>query len=161
MVHQKSDQRFELDDLDKQILHILHEKADTPYTDVARELSVSSGTIHVRMRRMEEHGVVINSRLVLSPKSLGLNICAFIGVYLKDGTEYLDAKNAILQIPEVIELHYVTGNYSIFAKIRCKDTEHLMELLNKKVQGINGVQRTETFISLEELGPRPLPLDHV
>jgi Lrp/AsnC family transcriptional regulator for asnA, asnC and gidA len=161
MVQNKTDQKFELDDLDKQILEILHEKADIPYTDVARLLSVSSGTIHVRMRRMLENGVVLNSRLVLNPNALGLGICAFIGIYLKDGTEYKHAKDSLLAIPEIIELHYITGNYSIFAKIRCKDTNHLMELLNQKVQRVEGVQRTETFISLEEIGPRPLPLNHV
>ena len=50
-------------------------------------------------------------------------------------------------IPEVIECHYTTGNWSIFAKLLCQDNEHLMELLNKKIQSVKGVSRTETFIS--------------
>ncbi len=141
---------FELDELDKQILQILMKDASVPYTDIARELNVSGGTIHVRMKKMQEAGIVLGSRLVVSPPKLGYDICAFIGVYLEKGSEYRKALEDMRAIPQVVELHYTTGLYSMFAKIVCRDTRHLREVLNDKIQVIAGVQRTETFISLEE-----------
>lgn len=141
---------YVLDELDKQILQILMRDAGVPYTDIARELNVSGGTIHVRMKKMQDAGIVQGSRLVVSPPKLGYDICAFLGIYLEKGSEYRRALENLRQIPEVIEMHYTTGIYSMFAKIVCRDTRHLREVLNDKIQVIPGVQRTETFISLEE-----------
>ena len=61
-----------------------------------------------------------------------------------------DAVKKLDEIPEIIECHYTTGNWSIFLKILCRDNEHLMNILNKKIQTIKGVSRTETFISLNQ-----------
>lgn len=141
---------YTLDELDKQILQILMRDAGVPYTDIARELNVSGGTIHVRMKKMQDAGIVQGSRLVVSPPKLGYDICAFLGIYLEKGSEYRKALEDMRKIPEVIEMHYTTGIYSMFAKIVCRDTRHLREVLNDKIQVIPGVQRTETFISLEE-----------
>jgi len=146
----KSNARNELDQLDRSILKILLNDANTPYTDVARELEVSSGTIHVRMKRMAEIGVVQGARLIVSPNMLGFDICAFVGIYLEKGTAYRSAVEAMREIEEVVELHYTTGNYGMFAKLICRDTQHLREVLNEQIQLIPGVQRTETFISLDQ-----------
>ena len=95
-------------------------------------------------------GVIKGSQLLVNPTAVGYDICAFIGVFLEKGSEYNDAVQQMQQIPEIVELHYTTGSYSMFAKIICRDTNHLRETLNEKMQTIAGVQRTETFISLEE-----------
>jgi len=149
---------FEPDELDKAILKILMRDANVPYTDIARELSVSGGTIHVRMKKMQEAGVVQGARLIVSPDALGFDITAFIGVYFDKGTAYQRVREEVLRIPEVIESHYTTGVYSMFLKVICRDTRHLRQVLNEKIQGIEGVQRTETFISLEESVHRELSL---
>ncbi len=146
----KANSRNELDDLDRSILKILLRDANTPYTDVARELEVSSGTIHVRMKRMAEIGVVQGARLIVNASLLGFDVCAFVGIYLEKGTVYRSAAQAMQAINEVVELHYTTGDYSMFAKLICRDTQHLREVLNDKIQLIAGVQRTETFISLDQ-----------
>ena len=149
---------FEPDDLDRSILRILMRDANVPYTDIARELAVSGGTIHVRMKKMQEAGVVQGARLVVSPTALGFDITAFIGVYFDKGSAYTMVREQIMQIPEVIESHYTTGLYSMFLKVICRDTRHLRQVLNEKIQRIDGVQRTETFISLEESVQRELSL---
>ncbi|WP_242926076.1 Lrp/AsnC ligand binding domain-containing protein [Pontibacter vulgaris] len=141
---------YEIDKLDKQILTMLMQDVTRPYTDIAKELSVSGGTIHVRMKKLNELGVVKGSQLLVNPTAVGYDICAFIGVFLEKGSEYKEAVAQMRQIPEIVELHYTTGSYSMFAKIICRDTQHLRETLNEKMQTIPGVQRTETFISLEE-----------
>jgi Lrp/AsnC family transcriptional regulator for asnA, asnC and gidA len=147
---QKTPPDLEIDKLDKQILAILIEDAMVPYTDIAKKLLVSGGTIHVRMKKLQEMGVIRGNNLSINPTRIGYDVCAFLGIYLNKASEYRDAVKELERIPELVEMHYTTGTYSMFAKIICKDTKHLREVLNEKIQVIRGVQRTETFISLEE-----------
>lgn len=124
--------------------------ATLPYTEIAKELLVSGGTVHVRMKKLEEMGILKGSHLFINHAKIGFDICAFLGIFLRKGSEYNDAVAKMQEIPEIVELHYTTGSYSMFAKIICRDTQHLRQVLNEKIQAIKGVRRTETFISLEE-----------
>ena len=99
---------------------------------------------------MVDLGVVTGSQLIINPAVVGYDICAFIGVFLDKGSAYLDVREQMKAIPEIVELHYTTGIYSIFAKVLCRDTNHLREVLNEKIQPMSGIQRTETFITLEQ-----------
>lgn len=141
---------LEIDKLDRQILHLLMQNVNRAYTDIAKELGVSGGTIHVRLKKMTEMGIVQGAQLLIDPTAIGYDICAFIGVFLEKGSAYKEVVEQMRGIPEIVELHYTTGSYSMFVKIICRDTKHLREVLNVKIQGIPGVHRTETFISLEE-----------
>ena len=152
-------QNFELDNLDTQILCILMEDATIPYTEIAKKLIVSGRTIHVRMKKMQELGVIKGSHLIIDPQKIGYDICAFLGIYLEKGSQYKDAVENLRAIKEVVELHYTTGSYSMFAKIICRDTNHLRQVLNEDIQGVKGIQRTETLISLEESIKRQISLD--
>ena len=124
--------------------------AKVPYTEIAKKLIVSAGTIHVRMKKMEEAGIVKNSRLHINYELLGFDMTAFLGIYLEKGSTYTDVIQKLNLIPEIVEAHYTTGVYSIFAKIRCKNTKHMRQILNEEIQSIKGIQRTETTISLEQ-----------
>jgi Lrp/AsnC family transcriptional regulator for asnA, asnC and gidA len=147
-----------LDKLDIQILSILMNDATVPYTEIAKKLIVSGGTIHVRMKKLTEMGIVKGSELIIDPSKMGYDISAFIGVYLEKGSLYHDVAKEMRKIPEVVELHYTTGIYSMFAKLICRNTLNLREVLNDKIQVIKGIQRTETFISLEESFKRQIQL---
>jgi len=149
---------FEIDKLDLDILSILMENAQTPYTDIAKRLGVSGGTIHVRMKKLTDHKLVKGSHLEIDPHLLGYDISAFVGIYLEKGSRYNDAAIRLSEIPEITEIHYITGSYSILLKIVCRNTKDLRHVLNDKIQPIEGVARTETFISLEETLVRPLNL---
>ena len=149
----------EIDNLDIQILSILMKNATTPYTEIAKELIVSGGTIHVRMKKLEELGVIKGASLEVDPQKLGFDITAFLGIYLEKGSQYNDAVKQLKEIKEIVELHYTTGEWSIFAKIVCHDTQHLREVLNEQIQSVNGIARTETFISLEESIKRQISLE--
>ena len=140
----------EIDQLDRQILAKLVEDGKTPYTDIAKQLFVSSGTIHVRMKKLEQLGIVKGSSLIVDYQKLGYDITAFLGIHLDKSSLYDDVVDLLKQIPEIVEANYTTGMYSIFTKIVCKDTNHLRQVLHDKIQKISGIQRTETFISLEE-----------
>jgi len=146
----------EIDQLDRQILAKLIEDGKMPYTDIAKQLYVSSGTIHVRMKKMEQMGIVLGSSLTVDYQKLGYDITAFLGVYLDKSSLYDEVAEQLKQIPEIIEANYTTGLYSIFARIVCKDTNHLRVVLHDKIQKIPGIQRTETFISLEQSINRPV-----
>jgi Lrp/AsnC family transcriptional regulator, regulator for asnA, asnC and gidA len=146
----------ELDEVDKQILAILMKNAKTPYTDIAKMIHVSGGTVHVRMNKLEQLGIVTGATLTIDYTKLGYDISAFLGIYLDKSSLYDEVSDQLKQIPEVVSAHYTTGIYSIFAKIICRDTAHLKEILHDKIQQINGIQRTETFISLQESINRPI-----
>ncbi|MCB0689113.1 MAG: Lrp/AsnC ligand binding domain-containing protein [Saprospiraceae bacterium] len=146
----------DIDKLDRQILSILMQDAKMPYTDIAKKLFVSGGTVHVRMRKLEQMGVVQEANLKVNYSLLGYDISAFIGIYLDKSSMYNEVIGSLRKIPEVVAAHYTTGNYAIFARVVCKDTQHLREVLSVKVQSIPGIQRTETFISLEESIDRPI-----
>ena len=148
----------ELDDVDKQILAILMKNAKTPYTDIAKQIHVSGGTVHVRMNKLEQLGIVTGATLSIDYAKLGYDISAFLGIYLDKSSLYDEVSNQLANIPEVVAAHYTTGIYSIFAKIICRDTAHLKEVLHDKIQKINGIQRTETFISLQESINRPVSI---
>jgi Lrp/AsnC family transcriptional regulator for asnA, asnC and gidA len=148
--YQVGNEKISLDKVDLQILSILMKDATVPYTDIAKKLLVSGGTIHVRMKKLNEMGVVKGSELIIDPSKMGYDISAFIGVYLEKGSLYHNVAKELGKIPEVVELHYTTGIYSMFAKLVCKNTQNLRDVLNEKIQSIKGIQRTETFISLEE-----------
>jgi Lrp/AsnC family transcriptional regulator, regulator for asnA, asnC and gidA len=150
---------YEIDKLDRQILSMLMQNVNRAYTDIAKELGVSGGTIHVRLKKLNEMGIVQGAQLLVSPAAIGYDVCAFIGVFLEKGSEYKDAVAQMRLIPEIVELHYTTGTYSMFVKLICRDTKHLREVLNEKIQVIDGVQRTETFISLEDSISRQITID--
>ena len=146
----------DIDQLDRQILSKLVEDGKTPYTDLAKQLYVSSGTIHVRMKKMEQLGIVKGATLVIDYAKLGYDVTAFLGIYLDKSSLYDEVAEHLKQIPEIVEANYTTGLYSIFARITCKDTNHLRLVLHDKIQKIPGIQRTETFISLEQSINRPV-----
>jgi Lrp/AsnC family transcriptional regulator for asnA, asnC and gidA len=110
------------------------------------------------MKKMQTLGIVKGSQLLIDYTKIGWDICAFLGIYLDKSSLYADVAKQLEDIPEVVNIHYTTGIYSIFAKIICRDTQHLREVLHDKIQKVNGIQRTETFISLEESLIRNTPL---
>lgn len=149
----------ELDKTDRQILAILMRDANTPYTDIAKRIHVSGGTIHVRMKKLRQMGIVQSANLQVDYSKLGYDISAFLGIYLDKSSLYSSVIQELERISEVVEAHYTTGIYNIFARIICKDTDHLRRILHDKLQHIDGIQRTETFISLEESVSRPIDIE--
>lgn len=144
-----------LDNVDREILSILSKDAKTSYAEIGKKLFVSGGTIHVRIKKLTEMGIIIGSRISIDYQKLGYDVIAFLGIYLERSQLYEQVSADLSEIPEIISSHYTTGEYSIFAKVICKDTNHLRDLLAKKIQKIGGIARTVTFISLEEGINRP------
>lgn len=150
--------QIEIDGIDKEILRDLMEDARKPILQIAKKIGISGAAIHQRLKKLEQAGVISGSKFVVDVKVLGYSTMAFVGVYLDKAISNPEAVKELKKIPEVLECHYTTGNWSIFIKIICKDNEHLMQLLNKKIQAIKGVSRTETFISLDQQIDRQIQL---
>lgn len=150
---------FQIDNLDKKILSIVKNNARTPFLEVGKACDVSGAAVHQRVHKLMKEGVITGSEFILNPKKVGYLTCAYIGVFLEKASLYSDVAKRMEQIPEVVECHYTTGNYSIFIKIYAKNNEHLRNILTEHLQSIPGIARTETFISLEESFRRQLPVE--
>jgi len=142
--------KLNLDKLDFQIIQEMMENAEISYADLGKKLFVSGGTIHVRIKKLEEQKVVKGRKLAVDLKALGYDVIAFIGIYLEKSSLYDTVAKELKKIPEIVRLNYTTGNYSMFAEIVCKDIQQLRHVLHDKLQNIKGIERTETFISLDE-----------
>ena len=139
-----------IDKLDLQIIQAMMQDAEISYADLGKQFFVSGGTIHVRIKKLEELGIVKGKRLAVDLKVLGYDIIAFIGIYLEKSSLYDTVALALKNIPQVVRVNYTTGNYSMFVEIVCKDIQQLRFVLHDELQKIKGIERTETLISLEE-----------
>jgi len=126
------------------------ENAEISYADLGKKLFVSGGTIHVRIKKLEEIGVAKGTKLNVDIKTLGYDVIAFIGIFLEKSSLYDTVAKELRKIPEIVRLNYTTGNYSMFAEVICKDIQQLRFVLHDELQKIKGIERTETFISLDE-----------
>lgn len=142
--------KLNLDKLDLQIIQEMMGDAEISYADLGKKLFVSGGTIHVRIKKLEESGVVKGKKLSIDLKALGYDVIAFIGIYLEKSSLYDSVAKELKKIPQIVRLNYTTGNYSMFAEIVCKDIQQLRFVLHDELQKIKGIERTETFISLDE-----------
>ena len=142
--------KLNLDKLDLQIIDAMMDNAEISYAELGKKLFVSGGTIHVRIKKLQEYNIVKGSRLNVNLKLLGYDITAFVGIYLEKSSLYDVVAKELMKIPEIVRLNYITGNYSMFIEIVCKDITQLRNVLHDDLQKIKGIERTETFISLEE-----------
>ena len=147
-----------IDKIDKQILQIIMHNARTPSKDIAVVCGVSRAAIHQRIQRLIDLKVITGSGYHVSHKALGFTTCTYIGINLERGAMYRDVVPQLEKIPEVVECHYTTGPYTMFIKLYARDNDHLMDLLNNKIQQIHGITGTETLISLDLSIDRELPI---
>lgn len=147
-----------IDALDTKILSLLSSNARMPFKDVAAECGVSRAAIHQRVQHMIENGVITGSGFDVNPKSLGYNTCTYVGITLERGSMYKTVVERLLHIPEIVECHFTTGPYTMLVKLYARDNGQLMDLLNNKMQCIDGVVATETLISLEQSIKREVPV---
>lgn len=137
-----------LDKLDLDILNILVRDCKKPYLEIARMCHVSGGTIHVRMKKMEELGIIVGYNISLDLQKLGFDVCCFAGIFTDNASSLNKIIKELKKINEVTELYLTTSDFDILVKIICKNTSHLQDILINKINRVDGVQRTTTFITL-------------
>ena len=141
--------KFKLDEIDYKVLDLLIDNSRIPYTDIAIKLLISAGTVHVRIKKMEDAGIISGSSLKLDYKKLGYTFIAYIGIFLEKTHLTNEVLEKLNSIPFVTVAHITTGRFNIYCKIRSKNTNHAKEIIFM-IDDIDGVSRTETMISLEE-----------
>lgn len=146
-----------IDALDEQILKLIAGNARIPFLEVARECHVSGAAIHQRVQRLTKMGILKGSQYVLDPEKIGYETCAYVGLFLKDPSDFDKVVEKLRTIPEVVECHYTTGDYDIFIKIYAKNNHHMLSIIHDKLQPL-GLQRTETIISFHEAINRQMPI---
>lgn len=139
----------EIDEIDKTILMYLIENTRLPFTEIAKKMNVSAGTIHVRVKKMEEAGIIKGTTLITDYDQMGYQFVAYLGLLLAKTNKIHQVLEELYKIPNVTVAHIVAGKYNIFCKIRARDTSHAKDLIFQ-IDGIEDVMRTESMISLEE-----------
>lgn len=147
-----------IDNLDKSILTTLQSNARISYAEMAKSFGVSPATIHVRIEKLRQAGIITGTHVHVDTRKLGFDVCCFIGINLARAGDYPSALAQLRALPEVIEAHYTTGKYSIFVKVMVPSIDDLQQLLINKIQSITEVQATETLISLQQPIQRPVPV---
>lgn len=150
-----------IDSIDRKILQYLVRNARMPFLEIARECGISGAAIHQRVKKLDEMGVILGSRLEVDPKSLGFDVCAIVGIRISEPSMSDETVAALKNVPEIVECHFITGEYNMMMKIYCLDNEHLMHTLFDKILPIQGVIKTETFISLREIFSRQIDVRHL
>ena len=150
-----------IDNLDRQILEIISQNARIPFKDVAAECGVSRAAIHQRVQRLIDLGVIVGSGYHVNPKSLGYRTCTYVGIKLEKGSMYKAVVAEMQKIPEIVECHFITGNFNILVKLYCLDNEHLMKTIFDGILRIQGISTTQTFISLNEAFQRQVSIDFI
>lgn len=149
-------EQLKIDGIDKILLNGLMKDARVSINQLAKQVGISGAAVHQRLKKLEKSGLISGSQIIINPKKMGYSTVAFVGIYLDKAMNNPAAVAQLKKIDEVIECHYTTGNWSILVKIICRDNEHLMGVLNNQIQKIQGISRTETFISLDQQIARQL-----
>lgn len=150
--------KLNFDKLDNQIINVMMNDSEISYAELGKKLFVSAGTIHVRIKKLQDLKIITGTRMTINTKLLGYDCTAFVGIYLEKSSLYDLVATELEKIPEIVRLNYITGNYSMFIEIVCTDITQLRKVLHDDLQNIKGIERTETFISLQEGFNRRVPL---
>lgn len=142
--------KVDMDHIDHRILRLLMKNARMPYLEIARECGISGAAIHQRVKKLTDLGVILGARLTVDPKSLGFDVCAIIGIQLRDVALHGSTVETLRGVAEVVECYFLTGKYNVLIKVYCRDNEHLMHTIFDKILTVPGITSTETFISLNE-----------
>ena len=150
-----------LDAIDRKILKFLVRNARMPYLEIARECGISGAAIHQRIKKLEDTGVVMGSRMIVNPKMLGFDVCAFVNLRIQDPMLSTSVAERIKLIPEVVECHFITGTYNAMLKLYCVDNDHLMRTIFDGILRVQGISTTQTYISLNEAFQREPHIDYL
>lgn len=151
-------EKYEIDSLDKEILEYLKEDARMPYTEIAKKMIVSGGTIHQRINKMTEAGIILGSKILIDYKKLGFGVTTLLGIYLQSAKDLSQVVEKLNGFSEVVEIYYTTGSYALIIKAVTKTTDDYYLFLMRKLQAIPEIQSTESFICLSQPLDRDISL---
>lgn len=137
----------ELDELDKQILKILQEDAETPYSQISAKLGISKAAVHKRLKELKKRGAIRKICAIVDPKMLGKGLKAFVGISTEPGACPVVIEK-LRERYEVLEIHEIAGEHDLLLKVVVNDTEHLNVFLHE-IDKLPGVSGSRTFVVLK------------
>lgn len=153
--------KYKIDKIDQKILTYLIKNARMPFLEIARECGISGAAIHQRVKKLEDAGIITGSRLEVNPKELGHDVCAYVGIQISESKMFVDVIDSLKRLPEVVECHFITGKYSLFIKLFCKNNNELMHFMTDTLYAIPGITTTETFFSLDQSFERQVSISTI
>jgi Lrp/AsnC family transcriptional regulator, leucine-responsive regulatory protein len=152
--------RIQLDAIDLQILDHLQTNARNTQADIARAIGLAPSGVLERIRKLEAKGVIRGYTADVNPKVVGLGMLAFVAVRSDEVASDNRIARELADTAEVLEVHHVAGEDCYLVKVRCRDAEHLGQLLRTRIGRIAGVRSTRSTIVLEtvkETSRLPIP----
>ncbi len=148
---EKTDEEAKLDRHDRKILEVLSAEGRLPVTDLAKRVGLSKTPCQVRVRRLQEQGIIRGFRAVLDYSKLGLDHIAFAEVRLNDTTERaLNAFDAAVQtVPEIEQCHMIAGSFDYLLKIRTPDIVAYRRVLGEVISTLPHVESTSTHVCMQ------------
>lgn len=151
-------ENYEIDNVDRKIMSILQQDARTPYLEIARKLIVSGGTIHQRINKLTELGIIEGSKILVNKRLLGRDVTVLVGIHLRSAKGNQKIVERLKKHPEVIEAHFTTGAYALMIKICVSNIKEFHTFLVEKVQAMEDIQSTESFICMDSPIERDIKL---
>ncbi|MFP3165367.1 MAG: Lrp/AsnC family transcriptional regulator [Acidianus sp.] len=139
-------EHYYLDDVDRKIISILQQDSRISFSRLAKMLNLSESTIHMRIKRLREAGVIRGFCVDVDLDKVGMNVLAFV-LLKADPKKYEDILRKLAEIKEVFEIYDVTGEYYALLKVRVSDKEELAKVLDK-IGNMDGVTSTYTMFVL-------------
>jgi Lrp/AsnC family transcriptional regulator for asnA, asnC and gidA len=146
------DENHQIDNLDRKILDLLQLDGRMAYTEIAKKLTISHGTVHQRMARLEEIGIIKGTSIIIDYQKIGYDVTTLLGIHLKS------AKDQLKAMKEVVEVYYTTGAFALIIKVHNKNIKDFHHFLSDKLQGIPEIQSTESFVCLDHPLSRTLKI---
>jgi DNA-binding Lrp family transcriptional regulator len=150
-----------LDRMDRGILRLLVHDARMSVRKISREVGMSAPAVAERIARLERAGVIRGYRASIDRAALGFPLVVYVGVVAVQGADQPDVVNRLRAMPEVEDVHIVTGPKDLLVRLRVRDHEHLRDTLFDRIWNVPGIERTETYISLGHMDPKDVDADLV
>jgi Lrp/AsnC family transcriptional regulator, regulator for asnA, asnC and gidA len=137
-----------LDAIDFRIIDLLSKDSSTTFVDIAKHIGVSDATIHIRVRRLREAGVIGNFTISVDNKRLGYGHLVFMGVNVGSGFAE-EVTNGLSSIDEILEIHEMHNRFDLLLKIRAKNLDELREIVVNKIRSLPHILEAELMTILK------------
>ena len=137
-----------LDAIDFRIIDLLGKDSSTTFVDIAKHVGVSDATIHIRVRRLREAGVIGNFTISVDNKRLGYGHLVFMGVNVGPGFAE-EVTNGLSSIDEILEIHEMHNRFDLLLKIRAKNLDELREIVVNKIRSLPHILEAQLMTILK------------
>ena len=137
-----------LDDINLRIIDALSKDSSMPFVEIAKQIGISDATVHLRVRKLKDNGVINKFTLSLDNDLLGYDHLSFIGINIRPGLAD-QITEELSNMEEILEVHEMHGKFDLFVKVRAKDLSHTREIIEKKIRILPNILDTQLMTVLK------------